>query len=74
MKELLGESEYGMIVDRSEDGLYQGLYQMITDEDMRNIFREKAKERSALFRKSKVVDIIEKFFASVLNSNQEEKN
>lgn len=74
MKELLGESEYGMIVDRSEDGLYQGLYQMITDEDMRNVFREKAKERSALFRKSKVVDITEKFFASVLNSNQEKKN
>lgn len=74
MKELLGESEYGMIVDRSEDGLYQGLYQMITDEDVRNIFREKAKERSALFRKSKVVDITEKFFASMLNSNQEEKN
>lgn len=74
MKELLGESEYGMIVDRSEDGLYQGLYQMITDEAKRHIFSKKAKERSALFRKSKVVDITEKFFASVLNANQEKKN
>lgn len=74
MKELLGESEYGMIVDRSEDGLYRGLYQMITDEAKRHIFSKKAKERSALFRKSKVIDITERFFASVLNANQEKKN
>lgn len=67
MKELLGESEYGIIVDRFEDGLYQGLYQMITDENMRHMFSEKAKERSVLFRKSKVIDITEKFFVSMLN-------
>lgn len=67
MKELLGNSEYGMIVDRSEEGLYQGLYRMITDEDMRSMFSKKAKERSALFEKSKVIDMTEKFFDSVLN-------
>lgn len=67
MKELLGESEYGIIVGRSEEGLYQGLYQMITDANMRRMLSEKAKERSALLRKSKVIDKTEKFFTSVLN-------
>lgn len=67
MKELLGDSEYGLIVERDEDELYHGLYQMIANEEIRYNFCRKAKERSVLLKKSKVIHITESFFNSILN-------
>lgn len=49
MKELLGESQYGLIVENSEDGLFNGLTQMIENKKLRKYYAEKALERGKEF-------------------------
>lgn len=66
MRDLLGESEYGMIIDFSEDGLYKGLYRMIDSEDLRCFYSKKAKERSRLFSKTAVIGATQELFKNML--------
>ena len=49
MKELLGESQYGLIVENSENGLFNGLTQMIENKKLRKYYAEKALERGKEF-------------------------
>lgn len=67
MTELLGNSEYGMIVTPSIDGLYKGLYQMISSKDLRYYYSERAKERSHLLSKSLAIRLTQDFFLNVLH-------
>ena len=71
--ELLGQSEYGLIVDASDDGLYQGLYQMLSSSELRRKYTEKAQERAALLTKSAAVYATQAFFFNVLHEDSEEK-
>lgn len=73
MTELLGQSEYGLIVDASDDGLYQGLYQMLSSSELRRKYTEKAQERAALLTKSAAVYATQAFFFNVLHEDSEEK-
>ena len=66
MKELLGDSKYGMVVDNSNDGLFKGLYQMINSEELRSHYSQKAVERSKMLAKSVAVASTETFFAGIL--------
>ena len=47
-KDLLGNSEFGIVADNSEDGLYSGLKQMIQPGILEK-YSSRAKERGALF-------------------------
>ncbi|MDO4924982.1 MAG: glycosyltransferase [Turicibacter sp.] len=47
--ELLDFGEYGLLVDNSEDGLYEGLKQLLTNEDLLSYYREKSKKRVPFF-------------------------
>lgn len=67
MVELLGNSEYGMIVTPSIDGLYKGLYKMISSKDLRHFYNEKAKERSYLLSKPLAIRLTQNFFVSILH-------
>lgn len=59
-KELLGEkSEYGLIVDNSESGLYEGIMQLINDKNMFNDLRKKAIERGKTFENNETVKCVE---------------
>ncbi|MEQ2775236.1 glycosyltransferase [[Clostridium] innocuum] len=49
MKDILGDSEFGLIVENNENGLYEGLKQLLMDKDKLNELREKAVERSPFF-------------------------
>ena len=49
MKDILGDSEFGLIVENNENGLYEGLKQLLKDKDKLNELREKAVERSPFF-------------------------
>lgn len=49
MRELLGESEYGLIVENSEEGLYNGIEKLILDSDLRENYRLKAIEKGKQF-------------------------
>lgn len=66
MKELLGDSDYGMIVNSSEEGLYEGLFQMCKSENMRSYYSEKAKERGFLLKKSSIIRSTQDFFVNIL--------
>lgn len=47
-KDLLGDSEFGIVADNSEDGLYSGLKQMIQPSILEK-YSSRAKERGVLF-------------------------
>ena len=47
--ELLGNSEYGLVVDNSEDSLQEGLEKVLSEEDLKYKYESVAKERAKLF-------------------------
>lgn len=55
MADLLGNSEYGIIVDDSDQGLYNGLKKLMDDSNLRKKYRVAAKERGEFFSKEKMV-------------------
>lgn len=61
--ELFGCSEYGMVVENSEDGLYQGIKLMIADKELYNNYSKKAMERRNLFN----VETIRKQIEEILD-------
>ena len=65
MKEMLGENEYGIIVENSEEGLYKGLHQFIRD---RESWKMKAESRGAFFSTEETVKAIEKMLFEVKNA------
>ena len=62
MKELLGDSEYGLIVADSENGLYNGIKQLIDNPNLLRQYETAAGERGKAFKKVKVVLQTEKLF------------
>lgn len=59
-QELLGyNNEYGLVVENSEEGIYQGLKELLTNKDKLNYYKEKAKERGNLFSKEKTIAKVE---------------
>lgn len=53
MREILGNSEFGMITENSEDALYEGIYKMMQDKVCYCNYAKKVKERSAFFSMEK---------------------
>ena len=49
MRELLGDSEYGLITENSEEGIREGLRRMLTDAGLREQYAQKAAKRGADF-------------------------
>ncbi len=43
-REMLGDSEFGLVADNSTDGIYNGMKQLLEDEDTRNRIKQKAFE------------------------------
>jgi glycosyltransferase involved in cell wall biosynthesis len=59
-KELLGENdEYGIVVENSEEGIYQGMKRMLSDPVLRAHYKEKAKERGSFFSREQTVRAVE---------------
>ena len=55
-KEILGENnEYGMVVGMDDEDLYKGLKEMLTNDEVRNSYKEKAKERGEFFNTENAV-------------------
>ena len=66
MRELLGESEYGLITELSDDGFYEGLKQMLTDVTVKEKYAEKASERGKEFSAKKLTKKTEVFFEELI--------
>lgn len=59
-KELLGENnEYGIVVENSEEGIYEGMKKMLSDKELLQHYRAQAKLRGSYFSKEKTVKAIE---------------
>lgn len=66
MRELLGDSEYGLIAEDTEEGLYQSLCRILNSPELEKRYSMAAKKRGADFAKRKVVKETEEFFISEL--------
>ena len=67
MRELLGDSEYGIITENSTEGIYEGLKKMLDDPELRKHYAEAAAIRGQAFSKEKLVGETEAFFRDLLN-------
>lgn len=61
-EELLGNSEYGLVVENSEDGIYQGIKSFLQDDNVLNIYIKKIKQRKYFFDLDKSIEEWEKLF------------
>ena len=67
-KELLGDNnEYGIVVDKNEEGIYQGIKKLLCDKKLLAHYRAQAKLRGSYFNKEKTVAAVEKMFEEILN-------
>lgn len=71
MDELLGHSEYGLIVDNSTQGLYEGLKKLLSSQTLRQTYAQKALARGEDFSLTARVRQTEEF---LLQSLQEKRN
>ncbi len=70
MHELLGDSEYGTIVNNNDDAFYEGLKKILKDpEDQLLKMQKKAQKRSADLRMEKLLEETEVFFDQILSED-----
>ena len=58
--EILDNGEYGMIVENSEEGLYNGILKLIQDPELLEKYKSKTKERTEFFDEDTYMQKIEK--------------
>lgn len=57
--EMLGDSQYGMIVENSEEGLFEGLKKVLSDQALYDHYMEMAEQRKDYFNESKIMQQFE---------------
>lgn len=70
MRELLGNSEYGLIVENDDEAFYQGIKKLLTDAELRHAYAQKANERGMDFSAEKLTKKIEEYFISMLGESR----
>lgn len=68
MRELLGDSEYGLIVENDDEAFYRGMKQMLQDPALRSAYAEKAEKRGQRFSAEQLTKTAEEFFEKLLLS------
>lgn len=63
-REILGDSEYGLLTNESDEAIFSAVQRMIDDEDLRMHYVKKASERKQLFDIQSTVDKIYKLICS----------
>lgn len=65
-KELLGyNNEYGIVTDNDENALYEGMYKMLTEENLLNHYKEQAKIRGKKFSAETTTKAVEEMLDSL---------
>lgn len=67
-KEILGDNEYGLIVENSEEGIEKGLEILLRDTSLINKYSEKAEKRSSFFSIKSTINNAELLFDKELSS------
>lgn len=70
MEELLGRSEYGVIAEDSDDGLYYGLKQLLSSESLLAKYQRSAKQKGSTLKGKLTVLEAEHLFQNVLQDNK----
>lgn len=70
MRELLGDSQYGLITEDSVEGIYSGMKKMLEDPTLRESYAQAAAQRGKAFSKAKRIAETENFFRGVLEEKQ----
>jgi glycosyltransferase involved in cell wall biosynthesis len=61
MRDLLGESEWGMIVENSTEGLFEGLKALLEDKALLATYTQRARERSREFSSKRLAEALQKY-------------
>ena len=65
-RELLGEhDEYGIVVENSEEGIYQGMKRMLSDPELLAHYKKQAKLRGSFFSRTETVRAVEELLDSL---------
>ena len=59
-RDMLGDSEYGMVVENSAEGLYEGMKKILSDPALFEHYQKKAEERKDYLSEEKIMDQVEK--------------
>ena len=65
MKELLGDSEYGLIVEDSERGLYECIKYIIRNPKIEAAYGQRALQKGKCFSKKNIIQKTEEFFIKI---------
>ena len=66
MRELLGDSEHGLIVENDDEAFLNGMRRMLTDHALREKYAAEAAERGKAFSAAALAEKTELFFADLL--------
>ena len=66
-REILGDSEFGLLTEESDEAIFEGVRRMIDDKDLRQHYAEIASERKQMFDIQSTVDKIYKLINSDAN-------
>lgn len=66
MRELLGDSEYGLVVEESDEAFYAGIKKMLEDSKLRKRCEMLAAERGKTFSTSALVKTTERFLTAMM--------
>lgn len=70
MRELLGDSEYGLITENEDEAFCEGLKKMLTDTALRENYAQKSALRGKDFSTEKLIKDTERFFEECINSRR----
>ncbi len=70
MRELLGESEYGLITSNEDEAFYQGIKRMLTEPLLMERYAERAKARGKAFKQKTLAKETEAFFERELQKKR----
>ena len=62
MRELLGDSQFGLIVENDDEAFYLGMKRMLSDAELRCSYAEKSKQRGSDFLADTLTRNTEDFF------------
>ena len=71
MREILGDSEYGIITENADGAFLCGVREMLANEALRYEYSGKAAERGRIFSMSSLAEKTEEFFIRELEANAE---
>ncbi len=74
MRELLGDSAYGMIAADMKDGLYHSIRSFLESDDLEMYYTDAARKRGTVFSKARTSEMIQNYFIRELARKQEREN